>query len=250
MKIAITSDTHRGFSQKTHEIHDEFGKRLAMEDYDVLILAGDIASHKQDQFEAALKFYRNVVGDGGEIYFVHGNHDLWGKTERDLETVLAKHNAWFEKYDIVHLHDCPATFNDTVFVGWDGWYGTYPHHSNDFNWMPRSGAEDGQHGFLTRHCEKGFQRALDFAEENAGRTVVAISHWPIVEKIPALRGGRIHEGNHHFFELLAPHIDILVQGHSHQAVHEVVDDVLVVNCGSDYDRPKYVILEVDSAGAV
>jgi hypothetical protein len=50
MKIALTSDLHGGYSEKTFKIHEGWIEELMELDYEILILAGDIGTSKLKDF--------------------------------------------------------------------------------------------------------------------------------------------------------------------------------------------------------
>lgn len=58
MKICFTSDLHHGFDNNTYRIHEKFFAKMAFEDFDVLILAGDLCSHQQRNLESLFAMIR------------------------------------------------------------------------------------------------------------------------------------------------------------------------------------------------
>ena len=242
MKALLISDTHRGFSTRTHRIHAKWGEELATLDFDVLILAGDLASHKKHQFEGALRFFREIAGSR-PIVLGRGNHDLWDENQRCLTSYRnVLQHEWFSKYDIHHLESGGPFWvgGDVAIVGWDGWY-AFRASSNDLAMMNRH-VEGDTWAWLQREAWHGIQSALIAAEDakKAGAKVVCVTHFPLV---PGLTD-EAWSGNFRWWEMLAPHLDVFCCGHSHRAVDTIVDGVRVVNCGSDYDDPKYTIIEI------
>lgn len=241
MKIFKTSDTHRGFSQSTVKIHKNWAENIAKEEFDVLVLAGDMASHRKIQFLSALKFWRAVAGDR-PIVLSRGNHDLWESGQRNLHALRnILHHEWFEKYKIHHLESAGPLYIDKVcFSGFDGWY-NFRIETNDLHHISKW-HEGDTWGYLQKCAAKGFD-AMVLASETAkanGYKVVGVTHFPIVPNLTAPGWS----GNMNWWEIIAPHLDAFCYGHSHKPVNQIVDGVLVINSGSDYDKPKYTIFEV------
>ena len=158
MKILLISDIHWGFSHNTARIWTKYVRKIA--DFDVLVIAGDLASHRPEQFARGLRFFRAFAGDK-PILMVRGNHDLWGGS-RGLED---EHDAALLASGVRSLDDSrigaslastllfcnpdespcavdrislsgstvamgskrgPVVVDDVLFCGFDGWYAKEP----------------------------------------------------------------------------------------------------------------------------
>ncbi len=124
MKIAVTTDTHLGASNNTIKIHEKFLKKLMAESFDILVHAGDIASHKQKQLYRSLSMFSEALGDI-PMLFVLGNHDLWDqdawnqKNKRynkrtSYEQMKANQREWFDELNVHYLQDEEYIYNDEV----------------------------------------------------------------------------------------------------------------------------------------
>lgn len=253
MKCLLISDTHRGFTQNTSIIHRKWARKvLSSLEYDILILAGDLATSKKDQLRISLRFFREVAGRR-PIILARGNHDFWDKDMLNLVALDKLHNKWMIESDIVNLDSGSlVTFivegTETSFLGWDGWY-SLPPNSNDSLHMPRevlnetTGIYIPTDEWMRRRADEAFFSALTNAETHKARggKVVAVTHFPIVPYLTPEEWS----GNPRYFQLLAPHVDVLCFGHSHKRVDGlVIDGVRLYNCGSDYDKPNYVLFEI------
>lgn len=136
MKIIVTSDLHNGITRMS-EIQ-RFAK-IANE-YDLLIIAGDIAASKK-LFEEVLSCFTV------KIAFTTGNHDLYTTIENDS---IMKYVNDFSDYPNAHfLDDKPLKFKDFAIVGIMGWYD----HSFKDKSLERYGVNDKN--YLTQKFSYG-----------------------------------------------------------------------------------------------
>lgn len=239
MRVLLISDTHRGFSPSTAKIHMRWADEvLSKLEYDVLILAGDLSSHKQRQFYSSLKFFRKVAGPDRDILLVRGNHDFWDGDIKNFDAMLARHTDWFQEFRITHLQSSWSYVKDDVaFVGWDGWYWQLPSNSNDTRWIPSGGIQ-----LLDQQAPKSFENSLRIAEELSQTydKIVGVTHFPCLRGLGDMRYG----GNPHYGEIILPYLDVLCMGHSHQRVDLEIQGTRLYNCGSDYEKPNHILFEV------
>ena len=263
MKIALTSDTHYGHSHNTHKIHQKFLTKLATEDFDVLIHDGDWISSKQHQLPRTLKMFREALEDK-PILTVIGNHDLWdvdnwnkqghvsrasSKFDRNksYRSMIIDHDEWMKEQNIHHLAWNPYQFEEEVmFYGFDGWYSELPLRSNDTNFMPR--LVDGCAPidmFLANEAHKALDSILLQQEEhkkaNPHLTYACCTHhapYTFEEMY------RFMCANPNFLDPITEQFDLFLVGHSHQKEDWRKNNCRIVNCGSDYDSPRYVIMEI------
>lgn len=264
MKIAVTTDTHLGVSHNTTKIHEKFLKKLMAESFDILVHTGDIASHKQKQLYRSLFMFREALGDI-PMLIVLGNHDLWDleawnqKNSRfnrrtSYEQMRVQQREWFEELNIHYLQDEDYIFGDEViFYGYDGWYKHLPPPSNDKNWMPPFAKSCPIDQYLSYRANKTLDVILSSVEAMKKakphlKSVCATHH-----SLTPYRGGfDTMSGDLRHLDFLSKDFDLVLNGHSHQEVDEIhkycegntVQSCRVVNVGSDYDKPKYLILEI------
>lgn len=248
MRILKTSDNHRGFSYTTGNVHEKWAKRIANEYFDVVVAAGDHGSSKIDETHRHFKFLRRVAGTR-PVLTVLGNHDFWNDPQIQPLEAIERHKEAARKYG-VHMLDIDGhiVINDILFVGWMGWY-IEPPKGNDFNNIPRlhphgypmnvwfNQLEQMQLAEVLKTCEAYATKGL--------RTTVGVTHFPIHKE------GVRHFGNpRHMDFVKAAKIETLLYGHSHSFHDELRDGVHLVNAGSDYDKPKHVIVEVGCGPSV
>lgn len=201
MLAALTSDTHYGYSKKTHEIHEKFWQQLASEKLDVLFHAGDIGSYAQDQVQRSLyqmrKYLPNIP-----ILVSEGNHDLWDTTLKMLRSnpddldrddyrasrrykkrypqLRLNHQLWYKETGIVHLDGGHYDLTpEIVVVGFDGWY-----HVTD----PRERSTKDDIAicemiesapamiYLREKAYKDLEKVLNHPTD--GKTVIGMTHMP------------------------------------------------------------------------
>jgi len=265
MKIALTSDTHYGHSHRTHKVHEKFLKKLADEDFDVLVHTGDWISCRQHELPRTFKMFREALGNK-PILTVFGNHDLWDmdnwyhhnpkkvnrfsshyNRKKSYRSMIVDHHNWMEEYNIHHLAWNPYQFEeDVMFYGFDGWYYDLPLKSNDPNFMPR--LVDGNAPidmFLSNEAHKALDGILEkqakHKANNPHFTHIMCTHHPSYTFNPMYE---FMCANPRFMEPICGQFDVLLVGHSHQQEDWKKDKCRIVNCGADYDLPKYAIIEI------
>lgn len=264
MRIALTTDTHFGISNSTQKIHKKFLSGLQKESFDILIHTGDIASHKQSQLKKSLSMFREYLPEV-PILVVLGNHDLWDRDswcpnnpryakKISYRTMKTIQREWFKELGIHYLQDSPYIYKEEVVIyGYDGWYKKIPPPSNDKNFMPPYVEDIPIDVYLNARSHKSLENILKEAEnikENSPNCkLVCATHHSLV----GYRGGIPGmDGDPRHLDFLSEYFDLVLFGHSHQeldTVHEYVDNgrsysCRVVNAGSDYNSPKYKILEI------
>jgi len=264
MKLAITTDTHLGASNNTQKIHEKFLIKLMEESFDVLVHTGDIASHKQKQLYRSLQMFREALGDI-PILFILGNHDLWSQEDwnqnnrrynkrTSYEQMKANQRDWFDELNVHYLQDSEFIYNDEViFYGYDGWYKNMNPPSNDKHWMPTVAKMCPINQYLNYRATKTLDNILMSAEGMRRvkphlKMVCATHH-----SLTPYRGGHdTMNGDPKHLDFLSENFDYVLNGHSHQEVDQMheytfgnsVHTCRVINVGSDYDKPKYKIIEI------
>ncbi len=260
MKLLLTSDTHYGFSHNTHKIHEKFFQQLNQEivhnDIKAVIHSGDWSSNKQDQFQRTLAMFRNRLGPDIPIVAVRGNHELWDyrKDKFDHNTGMMKpqgkiswetmdrlHQEWFQKENIHHLESQGKfVIDDVVIMGFDGWYYHVNAPTNDGGMIISHVGGDTSMTYHSHRAYKALNRVL--AEDTSQyRKAICVTHhtlWVDDQRYAA------YIGNPSFLPHIKEKFDVLCTGHSHRYRNDIEDETLILNCGSGYDKPKYIVFEV------
>lgn len=228
MKIIITGDLHYGFSQHTHNILETFYDDVVKKDPDVFIIAGDIISHDQSQWDNALQQMRRKLEC--EILVVLGNHDLWQTGK--------KQSLWEVKKNILHklyeynIRYLPNRPYENIY-GFDGWYGNKEPPSNDLNYMYEMTEGVSTHEWIRTRWVK---EQLGSIPEKRNDTQIVVTHFDFTNHPMSADKNLLYD--------IYTKADILVVGHSHQKKHEFFNNMEIINPGSDYDKPNFVIVEV------
>ncbi|NVM34009.1 MAG: metallophosphoesterase [Candidatus Lokiarchaeota archaeon] len=256
MKIILTTDLHEGFDNKTNRINSKFITKMSEEikkdaDIKVMVVTGDLASHKQRQLPRVLKMLRTKINI--PILVVRGNHDLWdtqkgdfgqkgqwlNKPKPSIKSIYKQHEQWFHDNDIRHLESGNFEINDIVFIGWDGWYHSLNPPTNDeFRMTPYTeGIRTTE--WLTYRAEREFNRVI-FDQTDAKIRIAVTHHSPL----PSEWQYKDHAANPKFLQQITCRFNYFLIGHTHQETDMIIDDCRIINAGSDYNAPKYKIFEV------
>jgi len=249
MKALLTSDTHYGYSQKTHIIHERFLKHLAdviaLNDVKFLIHAGDWACNKQDQFERTLLMFRKYITI--PILAVRGNHELWD-WHKDARRKLMwgemsrNHAEWFKAAGIHHLeNDGPFTIGDTIIMGFDGWYHSWNPPTNDVGQMVSYIESATAHQYHNQRAHKALDTMLQI-DRSQYKTAICVTHMPVIVKNVV---DAAFNANPAYFDFIKDKCNVLCMGHSHIYMNEYREGVRLLNAGSDYDRPNFLLFDTD-----
>lgn len=256
MKLCQISDTHLGITKE--KAIRRLCQDIAAEEFDVLVHCGDYCGgqvgHKT--LRKTVEIIREYL-PGIPFVSVIGNHDFWsgvgrGKSNPGLYdftdnyekivTCFKTHNVHFLDKDGPYQH--PAFPRHTI-IGNSGWYLNPRPPTNDENFLP-IGIEGDTNRYLLRQADAGLiahTNAIRDRWQNGADTLIFVSHFPVVNSGPDYKGG---------FELFSwdAHISKFLQedwrckhflnGHAHQ-LHK---GPLRWECGSDYYKPSYQIIEV------
>ena len=257
MKVILTTDLHEGFDHKTNRINVKIIHEMAEEikndpDIKVMVITGDLASHKQKQFPRILKMLRSKIRI--PIVIVRGNHDLWqrikGKYDRNGSWIKAKHpeiqtiydqqKIWMKDQSVHHLEESNFVIDDVVFVGWDGWYHSLFPPTNDEYHMINYTEGIRTTEWLTKRAEKEFERVI-YEDTYKYRKAIAVTHMSPLPSSPAYQG---HAANPKFLQHIVSKYDYFLIGHTHQPTDMVLQNCRILNAGSDYNKPQYIIFKV------
>lgn len=226
MKIGIVSDLHIN-----KEKISEFEKFLSSLTCDILLIAGDIASSKQDEIELAFKSINKIIPHIKTL-IVFGNHDYYSSDHfTNVRELTLKRNDLCSKYNIHYLQNNKFETNTISIYGFDGWYKyLYNLGTIDQDMMPINSGE----GELTpfQHLQKEERIAVDYILKNLdqNQTNIVLTHFNLV----ANPGYERMSGNSSLFEILTPEIDFLVYGHTHKEEDIFVNECRIINPGADY----------------
>jgi predicted phosphodiesterase len=262
-------------SPKTHGRHVKFwadmAKEVKKQDVKAIIWAGDAAVNRQDQLQRTFKMARQALGNDIPILFVRGNHDLWDdlagkekyynrkKPKRTLQGIYDLHAQFFKESNITCLSDIESyVIEDVIFLGFDGWYANANPPTNDEAHMPRDVEGAPIHAYLSNKAWKEFERCL-YTDTSAYRKSVLVTHhnpynsrkgYESLEKFiygntcNVFGGENLFNAEYKFLDEITKAFDVLCCGHSHVAKDTSFERVRILNCGSDYDAPKFIVFEV------
>lgn len=236
MKVLLMSDLHRELTHNTHLIHDKFLKEVSEQDFDICVIAGDICSTRQTELGSFFAHYRKHLPTK-ETYVVPGNHDFWNDNGH-LPLRIKKEHWTYECHDnqIIDLNGRMIETHGVKIYGWHNWYGTsrFLRGTNDEYHL--SVEEDL---LLYKEDMDSFWKYVD----DKVVADILVNHIPIIsDPVYNRMGGIIQQWDTIKENNMLP--KVYLHGHTHVGRDTVVDGVRVVMCGSDYDKPKYVILEV------
>lgn len=228
-KIILTSDLHSGFSYRTHDILDKFYASVQKENADYLVIAGDIISHSQSQWDPTLVQLRDHFDI--PILVVLGNHDVWQDGHnKSLWSTRKKIFDKFEKYDITYLPDNPVVEDDFRIYGFDGWYKSSNPPSKDKYYLSTLTEGINTHDYIRKRWGKDQLSIIPKKD----RHQIVVTHFDFTDHPMSADSGWLNEIN--------TKADVLCVGHSHIQRFDEIMDMQIINTGSDYDDPKYVRL--------
>lgn len=245
IKLALTSDLHYGFTENTTDILNKFFKQFK-KDYkaqgcDALILGGDLATSKQSEFKSILKMVRRYFPTE-PVLLVRGNHDFWDadKNYPIFHEMTMAHQKLFNELNIIHLDKQQVVIKDVVITGFDGWYYSINPPTRDQTYMHKTAHGAPVHSYLENKSFKDISAVLDL-DLSEYRKKLCVTHFPsFTENERYLKLC----ANPKYHVLLTDKFDALLVGHSHQFVDKIEGNCRILNCGSDYDKPKYLIFEI------
>jgi predicted phosphohydrolase len=235
--------------------------KIATENFDVLVHCGDwcggVLGWKS--IKTTLQLINASLPDK-PILAVKGNHDYWCQTKKptqngiryeqqkpsidDFNTNLEKIIQLFQEYK-VHFLDNDGVYkhNNIHIAGVSGWYNNGNPPTNDQNFLPL-GMDGDTHRFMLREAEKKFRNLVDNDLKTFDKNkdiLVFVSHFPVI-KPPQDSKFELYSWSSHIGDFLQEEYNCkyFLNGHAHQ-LHK---GPLRYECGSDYQKPKYQIIEV------
>lgn len=274
MRILLTSDTHWGITTDG-QIRNML-KKAVNEDFDIIIHAGDYSggmeAHKK--VKQTVEMIRKFFPDKPYLTVI-GNHDFWmkGKTiksrtphlglenkvnlkpsQDQFHDNLARITQIFKEnkvhfFDTEGLYHHPA-FPHIVFMGSSGWYNNSQPPTNDARFLP-VGLEGDTNRYLLNRANKIVYEQMDAYEQFANSPLfvpktklVFVSHFGVINT------GDDYKGGFETFSWSASLGQVIqddylckyfINGHAHQ-LHQ---GPLRYESGSDYGKPKYIIMEIE-----
>lgn len=253
MLIAITSDLHHGHSKNTSTILDRFWMDIKNLNPELLIIAGDMISTKQRSLVKMFKQLRRYLDC--DVVVVFGNHDYWdgrgGLTH--IKQLFPYHAKICNDFNITDLN-ITSYGNGRIWVtGFDGWYASSRPPSNDLNWMPHYIEGVPTHVWMGNRAGKSLDRLLQIQLEVQDPIKLCVTHFPPFSANKFDKNSRhvSHDytgdefnANPRYLDFIADRFQYLICGHSHQKAEEKYKDLLILNSGSDYDKPKFLTLNI------
>jgi DNA repair exonuclease SbcCD nuclease subunit len=243
MKHILTSDLHSNFSKNTPRILEKFfnemNKDIKEQDIKALIIAGDLASSKQKDLTTLFKIIRKRIDI--PVIICRGNHDFWDQDNKSIDytKMIENQSNLFTKYNIKHI-DEKLVIDDVLICGFDGWYWKIDVNTNDRNFIPLSIEQKDPFVYLSNKAYNDLDCLLN-EDLSKYRAKVLVTHFP-----PFTDNIRYSQycANSNYMLPICNNFDILCVGHSHRKNDFMEGNCRVLNCGSDYDNPKYVVFDV------
>ncbi len=247
MKILETSDNHHFFSWDTEYILEKFWAKVAKENPELIIIAGDEVSSSTTQLKPYFKLVRGFVPNT-PIAWVSGNHNWWLGPDIQhwsIKRIRQYCNAVCNRFNVWNLNDktrdyIVATPNKIIGIyGFDGWYAISDPMTNDKSHMGRDAYYKMTQ--LPNLAYKEAQDTIDRCLKNNYDFNICVTHFaPFTDD----ESYRDMCANFSLLDELSEHFDMVFVGHSHQKCDFIHNGCQWINSGSDYDNPKYIIVEI------
>lgn len=275
IKVAVTADLHLGITPIA--AIEAVADKMASEDPDVIVLAGDIAESRIDYelFHRCVSCFRekNTTSDrkyGVPVQTIVGNHDLWvgdsrildsldlwefrGKSSLEIENWVKDGVAIVGSY-LHYDYSARDTTGVTSAFGTDYFAANKGRVNNDGHYLEGLPSDIE---FADSIGSKFMSRLQQAQNDNSIDSIVVITHVPCVEQQITRRPfdmawslGTPYFGNITYQDQImgCSKVTNIVSAHSHVGVDVTVDrddaaSVRIINLDSDYHKPSYVVCDV------
>ncbi len=166
------------------------------------------------------------------------------------------HSLW-KAHNITHLHGDISLLGDDLYIGaFDSWYHETRVPTNDWIMIPGVNGFDGEIEWrkLQKRSLDGFVGVIDKARSiktsNPQSKILLMTHMGFIKADAdsdwKAKNSGIYFGTTPQFEGNLEDFDYLFYGHSHRHFEGIATNgkTKILNVGSDYENPKYVIMEV------
>jgi len=116
MRLAFTSDLHLNFLDEKCVL--EFIKQIQSTNCEALVISGDISDGNSVQYD--LQLLEKQLQR--KIFFVTGNHDVWGQSIKDMHEKLVKQHKSSSYLKYLNNMSYEMLTPNTAIVGHNCWY--------------------------------------------------------------------------------------------------------------------------------
>jgi hypothetical protein len=186
---------------------------------------------------------------------VRGNHDFWdyaknyGYTSSGRKLLWGEmqqqHKKWFKELNVHHLEEGPYVVDDVIVCGFDGWYGQGNPPTNDEAMIVGNIEGCPAMVYHSSRAYKELCRVLDTDTDSYAKAI-CVSHFPPFggDKKGLSERDLSFSANPRYFDPITEKFDVFCVGHSHMRVDRIDNNCRLLNAGSDYNLPKFVIFDV------
>ncbi len=195
-----------------------------------------------------------------------GNHDLW----TDDPDEVTSEQLWvsvlptaIRDFGLIYLEEEILRFGSLAIVGTIAWYdysidrtilpdiarldkGKY---NNDGNYMTDWNDMD----FAEKCYNRLRQKLVELDKDNRINEVVVVTHVPVFSQQHVVCRGDNKAGDAYFYNITMGNmiatfkkVRHVVSGHTHRPVDLMIDAIRVVTVDSDYAKPGFTMLELDT----
>ena len=255
----MTSDTHYCYSPDANEANEAMLDRInaTVPKPFTLVHAGDMGNHERWHRDAYLQLLRKKFPDQ-DIGVVLGNHDHWSWTKAPhfrVKDIIDENERFANDNSVHYLPNNPIEKDGVYICGFNGWYDNI--YATQETAIPHLGDPIDGRKWLSRFAYEEFGKRLKdlrSAKERGLKTVL-VTHMGFVEAGSANdwkrqmgdpRANHIYYGANPYWEDKLDDVDYLFYGHSHVRYDALAKNgkTRVVNAGSHYENPQFVVLEV------
>jgi predicted phosphodiesterase len=207
---------------------------------DVVLNCGDSISHKEVQIEKFMELQRRYIQC--PIVQCMGNHDFWdsGESPDWYDDRMRIWDKMYKKYNVLHPSECPK-IGEFNIVGIDGWYHSRMavEKTNDIYHIGTTVGDVGSFKYLREKAEKDLQDIIHKGLDR-DKTLYMTHFSPFIDNVSDI----VYSANPDMAEKLVDNFKWVCTGHTHRYKNEVIKGTTILNCGSNYNEPKFIIIEM------